>query len=112
MKMPETNNSVEKGNKTIKIAVHFWTSVSPKERTEGLALPKKTCWDSGYVSVPSNNLHGIRAGVGKNFKNIEELPGIIKELLEKSDIDVRRSDKDKEYKEALRMMKESKLSLK
>jgi hypothetical protein len=100
--MPKTT----KDNKTIKLSIYFWTNVSGKDDVE---LPKRTCWDSGFVDIVSNNRHSIRSGTHKNFNNIDELLGAIKDVLKRSSVKVVSSKKDKEYKEALKRMKESEL---
>lgn len=99
----------EKGTKTIKLGIYFWTNLDKKNKLEGIEMPKKTCWDSGFVSMVSNNRHGIRAGVFSNFKNIEDIHNSIRDILKRSGIKVVSSSKDKEYKDALKKMKEAEL---
>ena len=60
----------DEGTKTIKLGIYFWTNLDKKNTSEGVEMPKKTCWDSGFVSIVSNNRHGIRSGTYSNFKNI------------------------------------------
>lgn len=73
-------------------------------------MPKKTCWESGYAHIVSNNLHGIRSGKVFNFKKIDDLPNTIKSAFNRSGIKVVRTSKDKEYKEALKKLKEAELT--
>lgn len=99
----------EKGTKTIKLAIYFWTNVSGNEKQEGLELPKKTCWDSGFVSVVSNNIHGIKSGIYSNFNNFKEIPKAIEDALKRSEIIIIQGAKGKEYTEALKKIKEARL---
>lgn len=96
-----------KGTDTIKLAVYFWTNLKDKEKYGNIELPKKTCWDSGFVSAVSNNKHGIRSGIFKHFNSMAEIPSAIKDVLKRSEITVVQSKKDREYKEALQKIKES-----
>jgi len=105
-KMPKNNE----GTKTIKLGIYFWTNIDDKEKEEiGIEMPKKTCWDSGYINIVSNNRHGIRSGTFSHFKNIDDIPKAIKSVLKRSGVKVVLSAKDKEYKDALKKMKESEL---
>jgi small-conductance mechanosensitive channel len=97
---------MEEGNDTIRVSVYFWTNLSGKEY-ENIKMPKKTCWDSGMLNIVSNNKHSIRAGSCKNFKNIEDIPRAIKEALKDSNITTISEKKSKDYKEALKKMKEA-----
>lgn len=92
--------------KTIKLSIYFWTNI---EGTEGIKMPKRTCWDSGFVDIVSNNRHAIRSGVHKNFNNMEQLPEAIMDVLKRSNVRVISSKKGKDYKEALKLMKDSEL---
>ena len=89
----------KEGTKTIKLGVYFWTNSDKKNSQDGIELPKRTCWDSGFVSVVSNNRHGIRSGVYSNFNSFGELTDAIRDALTKSDIQLVDSTKDKEYNE-------------
>ncbi len=95
------------GTKTIKLGIYFFTNVDKKNESEGISLPKKTCWDCGVIHSVSNNRHGIRSGPSHNFQNIEDIPNAIKDVLKKSGVRVILSAKDKEYKDALKKMNES-----
>jgi len=99
----------KEGTKTIKLGIYFWTNLDKKNTNEGIDMPKKTCWDSGFVNVVSNNRHGLRSGIYSNFNNFDELPNAVKDALKRSGVRVVQSKKDKEYKEALKKMKESEL---
>ncbi len=98
----------KEGTKTIKLGIYFWTDLG-KKIDDSIKMPKKTCWDSGYVNIVSNNMHGIRSGVFSNFRNIEGIPNAIKDVLKRGGVSVVLSSKDKEYKEALKKIKESEL---
>lgn len=95
----------KEGTKTIKLGVYFWTNLGSKNVQDGVKMPKKTCWDKGFVSVVSNNWHGIRSGTYRNFNNLGELTDAIKDVLTRSGIQLIDNAKDKEYKEALRRIK-------
>jgi len=101
-KMPKN----KEGTKTIKLGIYFWTNV---DKSDDIELPKKTCWDSGFVNIVSNNRHGIRSGVFKNFNSFEEISSAIKDVLKRSEVKVVQSKRDKEYKKALRKIKEAEL---
>ena len=74
----------KEGTKTIKLALYFWTDVGNKEKYEGIELPKKTCWGKGFVSIVSNNRHGLRSGKYTNFNNMEEITGAVNDVLKKA----------------------------
>lgn len=96
----------KEGTKTIKLGIYFWTNVN---KNDDIKLPKKTCWDSGFVNVVSNNRHSIRSGAFKNFNEFNEISTAIKDVLKRSEIKVVRSKQDKEYKKALKQIKEAEL---
>lgn len=100
----------DKGTKTIKLAIYFWTDVGEKDKDTGIELPKKTCWDCGTVSAVSNNWHSIRSNVTKPFNSFEELPDAVKDVLKRSGIKMISGKKSKEYKDALKKMKEAELT--
>ena len=100
------------GTKTIKLGIYFWTNLfgnSDPKKVDGVEMPKKTCWDSGFVNIVSNNRHSIRSGNYSNFKNIDDIPRAIREVMKKSDVKVISGEKNKEYKEALKKIKEAEL---
>ena len=101
----------DKGTKTIKLGIYFWTNLTSKgeKHLEGIEMPKKTCWDSGFVNATSNNRHGIRSGIYSNFQSIDDIPRVIKDVLKRSSIKVVLTEKSKEFKEALKKLKESEL---
>lgn len=100
-----------KENKTIKISAYFWTNVEGRDGSGEIEMPKKVCWDSGFVSIVSNNKHGIRSGTQKSFKNIEDIPNAIRHILKMSGIKAVDSTKSKTYKEALKKIKEAELDI-
>ena len=99
----------KEGTKTIKLSIYFWTDVGKKNKAEGVQLEKKTCWDSGFVRAVSNNLHGIRSGINKNFNNFDEIPAAIKDAAKSSGIKMYPSKDDKRIKDAIKVINEAKL---
>jgi hypothetical protein len=55
-------------NKMIQIKVYLWTDqLAPKE---GAILPKHA-WEGGWVFLPANKLHGIRANRKKHSTDFQ-----------------------------------------
>ena len=101
----------KEGIKTIKLGIYFWTNLVGKgnKSFEGIKMPKKTCWDGGFVNIVSNNRHGIRSGVLSNFKGIDDIPNAIRNVLKESSVRVVSLNKHKDYKEALKKIKDAEL---
>ena len=91
-------NNIERGDKTIKLSINFWTNNVP---TTNL----KTCWDTGSVHAVSNRSRGIvKTGNPipfNSFNNPERgktLLEAITDLLKKQGITVLEDHKNNEVK--------------
>jgi len=69
--------------KMIPLRIYCWTSGMVKE--ECGVLPKHA-WDCGWVSLPANKVHGIKAGRKKKFGTLLRLGALIEELLKENGI--------------------------
>jgi len=93
----------EKSMNTIKLCVYFHTSGS------GFELQPKVAFKEGWVSMPTNHTHGIRASDVKPiyFGSTQgPLIDAITKCLKENKIKLINSEKQKEYKQYLKMKKE------
>ncbi|MDP2666432.1 MAG: hypothetical protein Q8P05_02950 [Candidatus Diapherotrites archaeon] len=94
----------KEGNNTIKLSVYFHTSGA------GVELRPKTAFKSGWVQMPTNHKHGIRASdvkpiyFGSGFSQ-GNLLDAIKACLKANKINFIDSGKVKDYKKFLEMQK-------
>jgi hypothetical protein len=72
-------------NKMIQIKVYLWTDqLAPKK---GAILPKHA-WEGGWVFLPANKLHGIRANRKKAFHRFSELLDTVGDILRQNGINI------------------------
>lgn len=86
----------EKGIKSVKVSVYFYTGGANNFR-----LPKKHCFNAGWVQLPTNHEQGIRAKEAKpvHFKKGQRtVIEAINEALRLQGIKVLKEGKDKDFK--------------
>lgn len=80
--------TIEHGDRTIKIELHFWTDGIASER--GKVVPK-VCWDSGMIHILKNEGHGIERLEPIPFNSLSELEQKLEEAFRKAGIVVLKS---------------------
>jgi hypothetical protein len=79
--------------KMIQLRIYFWTADMVKENGE--VLPKHA-WDCGWVSLPANKLHGIKARK-KKLGTLLQLGARIEELLKENGITLHMGKGSRKY---------------
>jgi len=82
------------GDKTIEIRIRLWTDQIAK--TKGETVPKNAL-DSGVVSLPHNEAHGIHASETEKFHSLLQLPAAIEKLLIENGIKLHLSREPQKY---------------
>lgn len=73
---------MERGDKTIKMTLYFWTDKIDGE-------PAKAAWDYGTVNFKANKSRGIQPSKsGVQFTSLDDLPGAIRKCATRHGIEL------------------------
>ena len=61
----------------LQVRIAFWTNGIAEEGQ----IVTRHALDKGYVYVPANKAHGIKAGAWKKFVGLDALPSAIRDVL-------------------------------